>query len=239
MATALITGAGGGIGSACARELRKAGFSVLLHYHTSFAAARNLAKEISAPATFKADLRDPAQTANMCDEILNIYGAPDVIVNNAGIAQYKQIQDVTDEEWQDMIAADLSSAFFVTRRFLPEMISRKSGSIINISSIWGQTGGSMEVPYSAAKGGVIAMTKALAKELGPSGIRVNCVAPGIINTSMISRFSEEELSAMAEEVPLGRLGEPEDVAMAVRFLASGDSAYITGQVLAVNGGLAV
>ena len=161
------------------------------------------------------------------------------LVNNAGIAQQKLFTDITDGDWENMLGVHLGGTFRCCRAALPEMLRRHSGSIINISSMWGQTGGSCEVHYSAAKAGVIGLTKALAKEVAPSGITVNCIAPGVIRTRMLDGFSEDELAALAEETPAGRLGTPGDVAGAAVFLAGEDARFITGQVLGVNGGFVV
>ena len=214
---ALITGAGRGIGLAAAEKFKEYGYDVVGIAHRS-----------------DCDLRDAAQVAAMAEEVLRTRGCPDVIVNCAGTAQQKQFQDITEDDWDDMIDSDLKSAYLVIRAFLPAMISRKSGSIVNVSSMWGEVGASMEAHYSAAKGGLIAMTKALAKELGPSGIRVNCVAPGVIETDMIQALGEETLDSLRQEMPMGRFGTPEEVARSVLHLATAE--YITGQVLTVDGG---
>ena len=162
----------------------------------------------------------------------------DVLVNNAGIAQQKLFSDITPEEWRRMFAVDVEGVFHCCQCALPYMIHRKAGSIVNISSVWGQVGASCEVHYSAAKAAVIGLTKALAKELGPSGIRVNCVAPGVIRTEMNAHLSGEDMEALREETPLCRIGEPEEVADAVSFLAGEGSRFVTGQILAVSGGFA-
>ena len=167
------------------------------------------------------------------------YGFIDTLVNNAGIAQQKLFTDLTDEDWQAMIDVNLGGTFRTCRAALPEMIRQKRGTIINISSMWGQVGASCEVAYSAAKAGVIGLTKALAKEVAPSGITVNCIAPGAIRTPMLDCFTEEDLAALAEETPVGRIGTPEDVAAACVFLASDGARFITGQVLGVNGGFVI
>ena len=161
----------------------------------------------------------------------------DVLVNNAGISQIKLITDVTDSEWRRMLDVNLTGAFIMSRRVLPNMIHRKSGSIVNISSVWGVVGASCEVHYSAAKAGLIGFTKALAKEVGPSGIRVNCIAPGVIAGKMNSRLTRSELALLADETPLGRIGTAREVAGAVRFIAG--AGFITGQVLGVDGGFGV
>jgi 3-oxoacyl-[acyl-carrier protein] reductase len=219
---ALVTGAGRGIGLAAAEKLKEYGYEVIGVAHRS-----------------DCDLSDAGQVARMAGEVLRGRGCPDIIVNCAGVSQQTQFQDISEEDWDAMIDADLKSAYLVIRAFLPAMISRKSGSIVNVSSMWGEVGASMEAHYSAAKGGLIAMTKALAKELGPSGIRVNCVAPGCIRTRMMAGFSEETIRALEEETPLGRIGEPEEAAEAIAFLAGPKASFITGQVLGVNGGMVI
>jgi len=236
----LITGAARGIGAACARKFAKNGNRVILHCNHSVDEAKQLAKELegygSQPYIIQADLTDEAMVKRFCKEILTNCGTPDIIVNNAGIAQYIQVQDISGIDWDYMMNANVKGQFLVIRELTPAMIEKQKGSIVNMSSIWGLVGGSCESHYSASKGAVIAFTKALAKELGPSGIRVNCVAPGCVRTAMTECLSEETLKEIAEETPLGRIGTPEDIANAVYFLAEDDAAYITGQVLSVNGG---
>ena len=175
----------------------------------------------------------------MFHNIEMLCGGVDVLVNNAGIAQTKLFTDITDDEWNRMISVNLSSAFYCCRSALPYMIRQKYGRIINISSMWGQVGGSCEVHYSAAKAGVIGLTKALAMEEGLSGITVNCIAPGVIKTDMTSHLTDEDLSELKNETPTGTIGTPSDIARAVLFLADEGSSFITGQVLGVNGGFTV
>lgn len=238
--TALVTGASGGIGSAIARQLSKDGYTLALVYNKNEEKAKALQKELSSESyIFKCDISSPEEIKTCFKEAQNLLGEINVLVNNAGIAQQKLFTEITDEDWQKMIATNLSGAFYFSREALKPMISRKCGKIINITSMWGETGGSCEVHYSAAKAGIIGMTKALAKEVGLSGITANAVSPGVIQTDMLSSFSEEDLEALKEEIPINRLGTPEDVAKAVSFLASDNANYITGQILSVNGGIVI
>lgn len=240
----LVTGASGGIGRAVAEKFARNGYRVVLHYHSGKERATVLQKQLEAQGCtvmpVQADLRDSAQVQNMIEHIMTHWGDVDVLINNAGVAQQKLFTDITDEEWRNMFAVHVDGAFYCSRAVLPSMIHRKQGCIINVSSMWGQIGGSCEVHYSAAKGALQAMTQALAKEVGPSGIRVNCVAPGVILTEMNTRmFDEETLNVLKEETPLEKLGEAEDVANMIYFLATEDAGFITGQIIGVNGGMVI
>lgn len=235
MKTVLITGASRGIGAAAAREFSKKGWHVVINYNKNKEKALALAKELGA-TVFQADI-------SKSDEVLNMYSSLkgqgihiDAIVNNAGVSSSGLFADITESEWDEMFAINTKGAFLITKAFLPDMISRQSGSIVNISSIWGETGAAAEVCYSASKAALIGMTKALAKELAPSGIRVNCVCPGCIDTDMNKCYSDEERTAIAEDIPLGREGTGEEVARTIEFISSDAASYITGQVIGVNGG---
>ena len=241
--TAIVTGGATGIGAACVRALCRDGYNVALCYNRSDTEAELLVSELSVKGfcvkAFRADVTSSEAADKLYEEISGELGNVYCIVNNAGIAQQKLFTDITDEDWQKMINVNLTGAFNICRSIIPALVREKQGRIINISSMWGQVGASCEVHYSAAKAGLIGMTKALAQELAPSGITVNCVAPGAIETAMMSAFSEEDKKALCEEIPLGRLGRPEEIAEAVSFLASDKAAYITGQVIAVNGGMVI
>ncbi len=243
MKTAVITGAAKGIGAAIAVAFAKSGYKVVINYNKSEERARSLCQILNdtyptEAVCIQADVSTPEGAKKLISESLSAFGDIDVLVNNAGIAQQKLFTDITNDDWQNMINTNLSSVFYVSREAVPFMVSKKSGSIVNISSIWGETGGSCEVHYSAAKAGVIGLTKALAKELAPSGITVNCVCPGVIRTDMLNSFTEADLKALAEETPVMRLGSPKDVADAVFYLGT-NSGFVTGQALGVNGGLYV
>lgn len=241
--TAIVTGASRGIGRETARQLAAAGWRVMIHYHTSKEYAETLCRQLTGLGAdadlFGADLSDSKQAQKLIDATQHRFGRIDLLVNNAGIAQQKLLTDLTDEDWQAMLQTNLSSVFYCCRAVLPSMISRKKGKIINFSSIWGISGASCEVHYSAAKAGVIGFTKALAKEVGPSGIQVNCIAPGVIDTEMNSRLTQETLEALKEETPLERIGTPNDVARCVLFLAGAGGDFMTGQVLSPNGGIVI
>ncbi len=237
--TVLISGGDRGIGAAAARAFYAAGYRVAVLYHTHADAAAALEKELPGCTVVQCDVASRASCELAFHTVEQAVGRVDVLVSNAGIAQQKLFTDITPEEWQRMLDVNLTGAFNLCQLALPGMIRRKNGRILTVSSMWGQTGGSCEVHYSAAKAGLIGLTKALAKEEGPSGITVNCVAPGVIDTDMMASFTAEDKAALAEETPVGRLGTADEVAKLLVFLAGEDAGYITGQVFGVNGGLVI
>lgn len=241
--TALVTGASRGIGRATALLLAENGYRVAVGYHKNQAAAQSLVEELASRGcqalAVGADVADGAQVTAMFGKAEAALGPVELLVNNAGIAQQKLFTDLTTADWDAMLGVNLKGVFLCCQAAVPGMVRRKRGKIINISSMWGQVGGSCEVHYSAAKAGVIGLTKALAKELGPSGVQVNCIAPGVIATEMNSALTPADLAALREETPLGRLGSPEEVAAAVLFLASPAGDFFTGQVLSPNGGMVI
>ncbi len=238
MKTALITGGSRGIGRACVQLLAQRGWQVAFCYLNNEAAANEVADATGAVA-YKVDISDSNAVTGMADDLQERFGHIDLIVNNVGVASQKLFTDVTDEEWKRTFDVNVNGAFYCTRAVLPEMIRRKSGNVIFVSSMWGVSGGSCEVLYSATKAALIGMTKALAKEVGPSGIRVNCVAPGVIDTDMNSHLTESDMASLAEDTSLCRIGKADEVAKAIAFLADEESAFITGQVLGVDGGIIV
>lgn len=232
--TALVTGGAGGIGSGIVRSLASDGWRVLIHYYTSEKRAKALAAQTGG-AALQADLREPGDVQNM----FGLAGDVDLLVNNAGAAHYGLITDITPAQWRALFAVNVDGAFHCIQCALPYMISQKRGKIINISSIWGIVGASCEVAYSATKAAIIGLTKALAKEAGPSGIQVNCIAPGPVETDMMANFTAADRQALAADTPLGRLGTSGDIGAAAAFLASPGGDFITGQVLSINGGFVI
>ena len=237
MKTVLITGAGGGIGKAIAEIFAKENYFPILHYHQSQETVP-LANTLNGMAV-QADLSEISEIENMSRQVLKEVSHIDVLVNNAGMSISGLLTDISPEVRKKLFAVNVLGTIECTRLFLPSMIHRKAGTIINISSMWGQVGASCEVDYSASKAAIIGFTKALAQEVAPSQIRVNCIAPGVIQTKMLDCYDEMTLQALAEETPLQRLGTPEDIAKAVYFLSSEQASFITGQILGVNGGFVI
>lgn len=239
--TLLVTGGSRGIGRACALAFGKEGYNIAVNYNKSESSALSLKEELKQMGAeceiYKADVSNSEEVKEMISRIVENFGGIDVLLNNAGIAQQKLFDTLTDEDYDKMFAVNTKGTFNCSREVSKIMLSNHRGSIINISSVWGALGASMEVHYSASKAAVIGMTKALSKELGPSGIRVNCITPGLIDTEMNAVHSEETLKAFADETALMRMGKAEDVANLAVFLASDKAGYITGQVIGVDGGI--
>ena len=234
----VVTGSSRGIGAAIVKHLAKLGYTVILNYNKSEASAKNVEKKKKKQGytvdVFRADVSKPMEAKNLIDFAINKYGKIDVLINNAGICQDRLFTEITDEDWKNMMNNNLNSAFYCSREAAKNMIHNKQGLIINMSSIWGLTGGSMEVHYSTTKAGLIGLTKALAKELGPSNIRVNAIAPGIIDTDMNRGYSKEDLEELKNEIPLERIGTVNNIAKSVAWLIEDD--YTTGEVISINGG---
>lgn len=234
----IVTGASRGIGRQIAKTLAIKNNTVIANYNKSEKEALRLKQEVEEEGReielFKADVSNVEEVKNLVKFVIDKFGRIDVLVNNAGMSQFKVFTDITDTDWDEMIRKNLSSVFYMTREVVPFMIREKEGCIINISSIWGQVGASCESHYAVSKAGVDALTKSLAKELGPSNIRVNSIAPGIIQTDMNSRLNEDELKDLKEEIPLEKIGLPEDISKCVEWLM--DDNYTTGQVISINGG---
>lgn len=236
--TILVTGGSRGIGKDIVQTMALDGYNVILNYNKSEEQAKIIQKELLEKGKkieiFKADITKRDEVKNLIQFCIQKFKKIDVLINNAGISQTKLFTDITDEDWNNMLQTNLTSAFYTTQESLKYMINSKSGCIINISSIWGIVGASCEVHYSVAKAGLDGMTKALAKELGPSNIRVNSIAPGIINTEMNKNLSEEDLQNITNEIPLERIGYPHSITNCVKWLIEDD--YTTGQVISINGG---
>lgn len=245
MKTVLITGGSGGIGTAICVAFAQSGYNVLIHCNKNIEKAESLAKVLNdsyriGTLAVQADVSDRESVNRMFDIIDKNFESVDVLVNNAGIAQQKLFTDITIDEWKTMTGTNLDGVFNCSQEALKRyMIKNHRGVILNISSMWGQVGASCEVHYSAAKAGVIGLTKALAKEVGLSGIRVNCICPGVVMTDMMKSFDEQTINGLKEETPLNTLGTPKDIADASVFLCSERAKFITGQVLGVNGGFVI
>ena len=236
MHTAFVTGGSRGIGAAIVRTLAPR-FNVAFTFRSSEREARALEEELAAYGGVKAffcDVTSPDSVREAERAVRERFGGADMLVNCAGVSSRGLLQDVTDEEWRRLFAVNTDGAFYVTRAFLPYMIEKKRGSIVNVSSVWGVKGGAFEAAYSASKAALVGLTLALAKELAPSGITVNAVAPGAVDTDMMKCYSEAELASLAEDIPLGRMAQPDEVASAVAFLLG--HGYVTGQMLTVDGG---
>ena len=231
----LITGGTRGIGAACSEIFFKNGYSVYATYNNDEKSAKEISEKLGIKV-YRMNIADRNSVKETLSQIINEAGSIDALVNNAGIAQQKLFIDLEDNDWDNMIDTNLTGIYNVTKEVLKNMLSKNSGAIVNVSSIWGQCGASCEVHYSAAKAGIIGFTKALAKEMALSGIRVNCVAPGMIETQMNSAFSKEDIEGICEEIPMGRCGTPVECAELIYFLSSEKASYITGQIIGINGG---
>ena len=235
---AIVTGGAKGIGKAIVEELAKSGIKVILNYNNSEVKAIEVKEELCKKGyiveIYKADVSKPEEVKKLVTFAKNKFGAIDILVNNAGIDKFQLFTDITNEDWHEMISNNLNSVFYMTREVVKDMINNKSGCIINISSIWGMVGASCEVAYSVSKAGIDGLTKSLAKELAPSGIRVNSIAPGAIMTDMNSNLTQEEIEEVNEQIPLGKFGKPEDIAKCAMWLIEDN--YTTGQIISPNGG---
>ena len=241
--TVLITGASRGIGKAIAKLFAENNYNVVINYNKSEDEAKELQNYLTnkgySVRIFKADVSNINEVNSLVNYTIGQFEKIDVLINNAGISKTNLFTDISYEEWNEVMNVNLNGVFYTTKKALQYMLPEMSGKIINISSIWGMVGGSFEVHYSASKAAIIGMTKALAKELGPSNINVNCIAPGVIKTDMLNNVSEDTLDALKEETPLMKLGSPEDIAKCALFLASEGGDFLTGQVISPNGGFVI
>lgn len=238
--TVLITGGSRGIGAAIAKRFAKEGYQIVIHYLNSHEQANETARECIALGakvlTISADLSSKEQLIRMKEKLDSMNVLPDIIVNNGGVSHYGMLSDVLEEQWDYVMNVNLKGMFLCSQLFMPHMIAQKYGRIINVSSVWGMTGAACEVLYSTTKGGMNAFTKALAKELAPSGVTVNAVAPGVVQTDMMNGFDAEEKEALEQEIPIGRFGSTDEIASLIYFLSLPESSYITGQIISPNGG---
>ncbi len=241
--TVIITGASKGIGANMAIRYAEKGYNVVMNYNNSVQSAILLQKSLKESGysviAYKANVKNRLEVDLMVKETLHRFGSIDILINNAGVSNQSLITDLSEQEWNDIIGVNLTGVFNCTQAVLPHMINQHSGSILNISSMWGEVGASCEVAYSAAKAGVIGFTKALAKEVGPSGINVNCITPGLIETAMNQNLTIDDVAAIVDQTPMGRIGNTNDIASTAMFLTSDDASYITGQILGVNGGYVI
>lgn len=236
--TIIVTGGSRGIGKSVVELLAKEGYNIVLNYNKSEENAKNIKEESTKKGynveIFKADVSKKEEVKKLVDFTINKFKKIDVLINNAGISQTKLFTEITEEDWNNMINTNLNSVFYMSQEVCKNMIHEKEGCIINISSIWGVIGASCEVHYSVSKAGIDAMTKSLAKELGPSNIRVNSIAPGIINTDMNKHLSQEDIEELKKEIPLEKIGDPEEIAKCIKWLI--EDKYTTGQIIEINGG---
>lgn len=234
----LVTGGSRGIGAAIVKHLSENGYQVILNYNKSENEAKKIQEKLKEQNInidiIRADVSNKAEVENMINKIIKKYNKIDVLINNAGISQEKPFLDINDDEWNNIMNINLNSVYYCTKAVLPYMLNKKDGCIINISSIWGVTGASCEVAYSTTKAAIDGLTKALAKEMGPSNIRINSIAPGIIDTDMNKNLSEEDIDNIKDEIPLNKIGRPKDIAKCVKWLIEDN--YTTGQVININGG---
>ena len=234
----IVTGASKGIGREIAKKLAEKGYSIIANYNKSEKEILELKKELEKEKInieiFKADVSKREETKKLVEYTINKFGKIDVLINNAGISQFKEFTQITDNDWQNMISTNLNSVFYMTQEACKNMIHNKNGCIINISSIWGLVGSSCEVHYSVSKAGIDAMTKSLAKELGPSNIRVNSIAPGIIDTEMNKKLNKEEINQIIDEIPLEKIGKTIDIEKCIEWIIEDE--YTTGQIISINGG---